>query len=96
MQKTGRRRIARKQIANPLEELQQGLLNLQDDLAETMACTALLCDGLCGILSENASDIDPRTHSGARFAATWLKQRHEKHTAALQAACTKLCEIRDQ
>lgn len=94
MQKTGRRRIACKQIA--LAELQQGLMGLQDDLAETMAWTALLCDGLCGILAENASDIDPRTHSGARFAAIWIKQRNEKHTVALQAACTKLCEIRDQ
>lgn len=96
MQKTGRRRIARKRSADPLEELQQGLLNLQDDLAETMACTALLCDGLCGILALNASDIDPRTHSGARFAAAWLKQRHEKHTAALQVACSTLREIRGQ
>lgn len=96
MQKTDRRHIARKRTADPLEELQQRLLNLQDDLAETTAWTALLCDGLCGILAEHASDLDFKTHSGARFAAIWLKQRNEKHTAALQAACTKLCEIRDQ
>jgi len=96
MQKTVRKRIARKRGADPLEELQQGLLSLQDDLAETMAWTALLCDGLCGIMAEHAPDIDSKTYTGARFAAIWLKQRNEKHTAALQAACTKLCEIRDQ
>lgn len=96
MQKASRRRIARKQTADPLEELQQRLLNLQDDLAETTAWTALLCDGLCGILAEYVSDLDSKTYAGARFAAIWLKQRNEKHTAALQAACTKLCEVRDQ
>lgn len=96
MQKTNRKRIARKRTADPLEELQQGLLSLQDDLAETIAWTALLCDGLCGILAEHASDLDSKTYAGARFAAIWLKQRNEKHTAALQATCTKLCEIRDQ
>ena len=96
MQKTDRRRIARKRNADPLEALQRGLLSLQDDLAETSAWTALLCDGLCGILAEHAPDFDSKTYAGARFAAIWLKQRNEKHTAALQAACTKLCEIRGQ
>ena len=96
MQKTHRRSIARKRTADPLEEVQQGLLNLQDDLAETIAWTALLCDGLCGILAEHAPDLDSKTYAGARFAAIWLKQRNEKHTAALQTACTKLCEIRGQ
>lgn len=96
MQKTDRRRIARKRNADPLEALQRGLLSLQDDLAETSAWTALLCDGLCGILAEHVSDLDSKTYAGARFAAIWLKQRNEKHSAALQAACAKLCEIRDQ
>lgn len=96
MQKTDRKRITRKRAADPLEEVQQTLLNLQDDLAETIAWSALLCDGLCGILAENASDLDPRTQTGARFAAIWLKQRNEKHIAALQAACTKLSEVRGQ
>lgn len=94
MQKTDRKRITRKPAADPLEEVQQTLLNLEDDLAETMAWSALLCDGLCGILAENASDLDPRTHTGARFAAIWLKQRNEKHIAVLQAACTRLSEVR--
>lgn len=96
MQKTDRKRITRKRAADPLEEVQQTLLNLQDDLAETIAWSALLCDGLCGILAENASDLDPRTQTGARFAAIWLKQRNEKHIAVLQAACTKLSEVRGQ
>lgn len=96
MQKTDRKRIVRKRTADPLEELQRGLLNLQDDLAETAAWTALLCDGLCGILAEHASDLDSKTYAGARFAAIWLKQRNEKHSAALQAACVKLSEICDQ
>lgn len=96
MQRTHRKRIVHKRGADPLEELQQRLLSLQDDLAETTAWTALLCDGLCGILSEHVSDLDSKTYAGARFAAIWLKQRNEKHTAALQAACAKLGEIRDR
>lgn len=95
MQKTGRRYIARKRRADTLEEVQKTLLNLQDDLAETMAWTALLYDGLCGILAEHALDLDAKTYAGARFAAIWIKQRNEKHAAALQAACSKLCEIRE-
>ena len=96
MQKAGRKRIVRKRTADPLEEMQQGLLSLQDDLAETVAWTALLCDGLCGILAEHAPDLDSKTYAGARFAAIWLKQRNEKHAAVLQSVCTKLSEIRDQ
>lgn len=96
MEKAGQKRIKHKQTADPLQELQHTLVILQDDLSETQAWTALLCDGLCGILAENASDIDPRTHTGARFAAIWLKQRNEKHAATLHAACTKLREIRGQ
>lgn len=96
MQRTNRKRIVRKHAVDPLEDLQHRLLSLQDDLAETTAWTALLCDGLCGILAEHASDLDSKTYAGARFAAIWLKQRNEKHSAALQAACAKLCEIRDQ
>ena len=96
MEKAGRRRISHTQTADTLGELQQTLLSLQDDFSETMAWTALLCDGLCGILVENGSGIDPATHSGVRFAAIWLKQRNERHAATLQAACGKLREIRGQ
>jgi len=96
MEKAGRRRISHTQTADTLGELQQTLISLQDDFSETMAWTALLCDGLCGILVENGSGIDPTTHSGVRFAAIWLKQRNERHAATLQAACGKLREIRGQ
>ena len=96
MPKAGRRRIAYTQTADTLEELQHTLLSLQDDFSETMAWTALLCDGLCGILVEHGTGIDPATHSGMRFAAIWLKQRNERHAATLQAACGKLRDIRGQ
>jgi hypothetical protein len=96
MEKAGRRRIAHPRTADTLEDLQKTLLSLQDDFSETMAWTALLCDGLCGILVDSGSGIDPATHSGVRFAAIWLKQRNERHAATLQAACGKLREIRGQ
>jgi hypothetical protein len=96
MGKADRRRITHKQTADTLEELQRALLGLHDDLSETMAWTALLCDGLCGILVENGPDIASTTHTGARFAAIWLKQRNERHAATLQAACRKLREMRGQ
>jgi hypothetical protein len=82
------RRAARK-----LEELQRSLLGLQDELTETIAWTALLCDGLCSLLSEQTSDIDPATQSGLRFAAIWLKQRNQGHATKLKAACGLLREI---
>lgn len=96
MEREGQTRIKHKQLTGPLQELQHTLASLQDDLSETMAWTALVCDGLCGILVENGTDIDPTTHTGVRFAAIWLKRRNEKHVATLQAACTKLREIRGQ
>ena len=96
MEKAGRKQITRKQTTDRLDELQQALLSLQDDLTETMAWTALLCDGLSGILVENGPNIDATTHSGVRFAAIWLKQRNEMHTATLRAACRTLREIRGQ
>lgn len=94
MEKVGQKRIKHKRPADPLQELQHTLVSLQDDLSETMAWTALVCDGLCGILVENKTDIDPTTHTGIRFAAIWLKHRNEKHVARLQAVCEKLREIR--
>ena len=94
MEKAVRKRITSKQTTDPLEELQHALVHLHDDLTETMAWTALLCDGLCGILVEYGPDTDTRTHTGARFAAIWLKKRNERHAASLQAAYIKLREIR--
>ena len=96
MEKAVRRQTTPKPIVETLAELQHTLLSLQDDLTETMAWTALLCDGLCGILAENAPDIDSATHTGVRFAAIWLKQRNEIHAATLNAACGKLREMRGQ
>ena len=96
MEKAARKRVTRKRAADPLEALQHTLASLQDDLIETMAWTALVCDGLCGILVENAPEIDPATHTGVRFAAIWLKRRNEKHAATLQVVCSKLREIRGQ
>ena len=96
MENAGQKRKKHKRPPDPLQELQHTLVNLQDDLSETMAWTALVSDGLCGILVENGTDIDPTTHTGARFAAIWLKRRNEKHVATLQAACTKLREFRGQ
>ena len=96
MPKAGQRQIAHHRTAELLEELQHTLLGLQDDLSETMAWTALLCDGVCGILAEDGSGVDPTTRTGVRFATIWLKQRNERHAAALQAACGKLREIRGQ
>lgn len=96
MEKSVQKRKKYKRLADPLQELQHTLVSLQDDLSETMAWTALVYDGLCGILVENGSDIDPTTHTGLRFAAIWLKRRNEKHAVTLQAACTKLREIRGQ
>ena len=96
MENAVQKRKNHKRPADPLQELQYTLVSLQDDLSETMAWTALVCDGLCGILVENGSDIDPTTHTGIRFAAIWLKRRNEKHAVTLQVACTKLREIRGQ
>ena len=96
MDKADKKRKKNKRSADPLQELQHALVNLQDDLSETMAWTALVCDSLCGILVENGTDIDPTTHTGVRFAAIWLKRRNEKHVATLQTACTKLREVRGQ
>lgn len=96
MLKADQRRVTHNRTADMLEELQHTLLGLQDDLSETMAWTALLCDGLCGIVAEHGSGIDPATQSGMRFAAIWLKKRHDAHAAALQVACRQLREIRGQ
>ena len=96
MEKSVQKRKKHKLSRDPLQELQHTLVNLQDDLSETMAWTALVCDGLCGILVESSSDIDPTTHTGVRFAAIWLKRRNEKHAITLQDVCTKLREIRGQ
>lgn len=69
---------------------------LLDELTETLAWTALVCDGLSGMMTEHTSDIDPETQTGMRFAAIWLKRRNREHAAHLRAACATLREIRER
>lgn len=96
MEKSGRKASRSKREEQGLKELQQALLSLHDEFTETVAWTALLYDGLCGVLGEQAPDIDRATHTGARFAAIWLKGRNERHAAQLRTACSKLREIRER
>lgn len=96
MEKPSRRPVTDKLEAKRLEELQGALVGLLDDLTETFAWTALVCDGLSGLMTEPTSDIDPETQTGERFAAIWLKRRNREHAAHLQAACVTLREIRER
>ena len=96
MEKPSRRLITGKWEAKRLEELQRALAGLLDDLTETFAWTALVCDGLSGLVIEQTSDIDPETQTGTRFAAIWLKRRNREHATCLQAACATLREIRER
>jgi hypothetical protein len=86
----------RQQDATDLEEVQRALLGLYDELTETFSWTALLCDGLCGLMADQAPDIDLTTHTGMRFAAIWLKGRNQRHATELQTACRRLWEIRER
>lgn len=93
MEKPSRRPVAGKWEAKRLEELQRALVGLLDDLTETFAWTALVCDGVSA-LTGHTSDIDPETQTGMRFASIWLKRRNHEHAAHLQAACVILQGIR--
>lgn len=83
-----------KLTARELEEINCTLVVLYDELTETTAWTALVFDGVCGILGERPKDVDPDTYTGMRFAAMWLKQRNQSHASALHTACNKLRSIR--
>ena len=96
MAKPNRKAVTDKREAKRLEALQCALLRLHDDLTETFAWTALLYDGLCGLMTEHSPDIDPTTQNGMRFAAIWLKLRNQGHAAHSQAACRMLREIRER
>lgn len=96
MEKASRRPAIDELEAKKLDELQRALVDLLDDLTETFAWTALLYDGLSGLMTEHTSDIDPATQTGTRFAATWLKRRNHEHAARLQTACVTLREIRER
>ena len=94
MEQAGRRRKTNTRAVHELEEVHQALVALHDEYTETTAWTALVCDGICGILGEQPTDVDSATHTGMRFAAIWLKQRNQNHARALQAVCNLLHEVR--
>ena len=94
MKQVIRRRKAETRAASELEVIHHALLTLYDEFTETTAWTALVCDGICGVLGEPPTDVDPDTYTGMRFAAMWLKQRNRSHASALRTACSKLREIR--
>ena len=94
MQRTERRRKADTRAARQLAEIHCALLALDDEFTETIAWTAFVFDGVCGILGEQPMDVDSATHTGMRFATIWLKQRNQSHASTLKAACKKLREIR--
>ena len=94
MERAGRSRKADTRSACELEELHHALLALYDELTETTAWTALVIDGVCGILGEPPTDVDSDTYTGMRFAASWLKRRNQAHASTLKAACNRLREIR--
>ncbi len=94
MKRASRRRKTNTQAARELEEINRALVVLYDEFTETTAWTALVFDGVCGILGERPKDVDPDTHTGLRFAAIWLKQRNQGHASALNTVCNKLREIR--
>lgn len=96
MKRTSRRQKTNTRMARELEEINRTLVVLYDELTETTAWTAFVCDGICGVLGEPPTDVDPATQTGMRFAAIWLKQRNQHHASTLQAACDKLREIRGQ
>jgi hypothetical protein len=77
-----------------MENLHHDLVTLYDELTETNAWAALVCDGICGIVADDPAQIDSATGTGMRFAVIWLKQRNRKHATTLQAACNKLRKIR--
>lgn len=89
-----RRRKTNTQAARELEEIHHALLALYDEFTETTAWTALVIDGVCGILDEPPTDVDSATHTGMCFAAIWLKQRNQSHATTLKAVCDGLREVR--
>lgn len=94
MEQAGRKRKTDTQAVRELEEVHHALLALYDEFTETTAWTALVIDGISGVLGEPPADVDSDTHTGVRFAAIWLKQRHRTHANTLKAACDRLREIR--
>lgn len=73
-----------------LDELHTTLIALYDDFTETTAWTAFVLDGICAVLADSPSTVDPQTQTGLRFASILLKQRNKKHAAALRSTCDRL------
>lgn len=96
VERAGGRRKTHTPAAGEIEEVLGALLVLHDELTETAAWTALVIDGVCGVLGEPPADVDPDTYSGLRFASIWLKRRNRSHANALKAAYTRLREIRGE
>ena len=96
MKQTNRKRKTDMRAARELEEINRALVALYDEITETTAWTALVFDGVCGILGEEPKDVDPDAHTGLRFAAIWLKQRNQSHARTLQVACRKLRAVRGE
>lgn len=94
MKQVIRRRKTETRAVSELEEIHHALITLYDELTETTAWTAFVCDGICGVLGEPPTDVDLATQTGMRFAAMWLKQRNQSHASALHTACNKLRSIR--
>ena len=93
MKKSNRKRAARKTKPEQLDKLQRALLGVNDELCETIAWTAFVCDGLCGILAEHEMDIDSATYNGMRFASVWVKRRNKEIASKLEATRRMLREI---
>ncbi len=94
MKRTNQKQKKDTRAARELEEINRALVVLYDEFTETTAWTALVFDGVCGILGERPRDVDPDTHTGLRFAAIWLKQRNQSHASTLQTTCKKLRAVR--
>lgn len=94
MKRTTQKRKRNTLTLREIEQINHTLVLLYDELTETTAWTALVFDGVCGILGERPKDVDADTYAGMRFAAMWLKQRNQRHASALHTVCSKLREVR--
>ena len=77
-----------------LDELHATLIALYDDFTETTAWTAFVLDGICAVLADSPSTVDPQTQIGLRLASILLKQRIRKHAMTLRSTCDRLRAIR--
>jgi hypothetical protein len=88
------RRVRRGKDAEVPGKVHASLVDLCDDLADTAALTAFLCDGICGITADDSAAVDLTTHKGIFLASRSLRQRHRTHVAQIQALCDMLQKSR--